>query len=238
MGYRESFIKFKDEKTLVQELRRYEKGENDSDLVHIVCVDRVKKQVSPFNEGELVIVVGGERSQQRDKNRLQKELGIKNVVDIVFIDNPYYWEIAEENGLSLGGFLTEHFESLSQNEYEELFKNEEEIIMQNVAKSKEIGICSEGVNQFEENLHHNNLNLQMELAEEKLGHIRTILELSYGMDIVIGLNEGEYSLFQDCDNCGGYHLLETYSMEEAVALDAETEADDLIEVYFTDWDTK
>ncbi len=37
MGYQESFIKFKDEKTLVQELRRYEKGEKDSDLVHIVA---------------------------------------------------------------------------------------------------------------------------------------------------------------------------------------------------------
>lgn len=367
---------------MVQELKRYEKCEKDSDRVHIVCVDRVKKQVSPFNEGELVVVVGGERSQQRDKNRLQKELGIKNIVDIVFIDNPFYWEIAEGKGISLGDFLTENFESLSENEYEELFKNGEEIIMQNVAKSKEIGslesykvvrlveeiehnekrkllfineqykaaklelkglfttqeawmiviklntvqisseqeqseksilikniqeeihnssdgklydingnlllsklnrlsefqaytvlrmtseflnkyldvdhdqnsedllneifmvsknestnhdeICSGEFNQCEENTQHTNLNLQMELAEEKLGHIKKILKLSSGIDIVIGLNEGEYSLFQDCDNCGGYHLLETYSIEEAVALDAETEADDLIETYFTD----
>ncbi|MFT4413359.1 hypothetical protein ACLM5H_05820 [Fredinandcohnia humi] len=220
MGYQESFIKFKDEKTLVQELRRYEKGEKDSDLVHIVCVDRVKKQVSPFNEGELVVVAGGERSQQRDKNRLQKELGIKNIVDIVFIDNPFYWEMAEEKGIDFGDFLTEHFESLSENEYEELFKNEEEIIMQ--------------INQSGENTQQTNIKLQMELAMEKLGHIRTILELSSGIDIVIGLNEGEYSLFQDCDNCGGYHLLEIYSIEEAVALVAETEAEDLIEMYFTE----
>lgn len=220
MGYQESFIKFKDEKTLLQELRRYEKGEKDSDLVHFVCVDRVKKQISPFNEGELVVVVGGKRGQQRDKNKPQKELGIKNIADIVFIDNPFYWEMAEEKVINFGDFLTEHFESLSENEYEELFKNKEEIIMQ--------------INQCEENTPQTNLNLQMKLAEEKLGHIRTILELSSGIDIVIGLNEGEYSLFQDCDNCGGYHLLETYSIEEAVALDAETEADDLIETYFTD----
>ncbi len=40
--------------------------------------------------------------------------------------------------------------------------------------------------------------------------------------------------FRDCDNCGGYHLLETYSTEEAVALVAETEAEDLIEMYFTE----
>lgn len=32
MGYQESFIKFKDEKTLVQELRRYEKGEKIATL--------------------------------------------------------------------------------------------------------------------------------------------------------------------------------------------------------------
>lgn len=220
MGYQESFIKFKDTKTLIEELRRYEKKDKSKDLADIVCVDRVKKQVSPFKEGELVVVVGGERSQQRDKNRLQKELGIKNIVDIVFIDNPYYWEIAGEKGISLRDFLTEHFESLSESEYEELFKNGNEIIMQ--------------INQSEKNTQQTNLNLQMVLAEEKLGHIKKILELSSGVDIVIGLNEGEYSLFQDCDNCGGYHLLETYSIEEAVALDAKTAADDLIEKYFTD----
>jgi len=127
-------------------------------------------------------VAGGERSQQRDKNRLQKELGIKNIVDIVFIDNPFYWEMAEEKGNDFGDFLTEHFESLLENEYEELFKNEEEIIMQ--------------INQSVENTQQTNIKLQMELAMEKLEHIRTILELSSGIDIVIGLNEGEYSLFQ------------------------------------------
>ncbi|MBN6185677.1 hypothetical protein JQN58_01600 [Aneurinibacillus sp. BA2021] len=122
MGYQESFIKFKDEKTLVQELRRYENGEKDSDLVHIVCVDRVKKQVSPFNEGELVAVVGGDRSQQRDIKRLQKELGIKNIAHIVFVDNSIYWEIAEEKGVGFGVFLKEHFEQLSKEEYAELLK--------------------------------------------------------------------------------------------------------------------
>jgi hypothetical protein len=122
MGYQESFIKFKDEKTLVQELRRYEKYEKDSDLVRIVCVDRVKKQVFPFNEGELVAVVGGDRGQQRDKERLQKELGIRNIVDIVFVDNPIYWEMAEDKGVRFTDFLKEHFIQLSKGEYEEFLK--------------------------------------------------------------------------------------------------------------------
>lgn len=122
MGYQESFIKFNDEKTLVQELRRYEKGEKDSDLVRIVCVDRVKKQVFPFKEGELVAVVGGDRGQQRDKKRLQKELGIRNIVDVVFVDNPIYWEMAEDKGVRFTAFLKEHFVQLSKDEYEELLK--------------------------------------------------------------------------------------------------------------------
>lgn len=122
MGYQESFIKFKDEKTLIQELRRYEKRGKESDLVDIVCVDRVKKQVFPFKEGELVAVVGGDRGQQRDKKRLQNELGIRNIVDVVFVDNPIYWEMAEDKGVRFTVFLKEHFVQLSKDEYEELLK--------------------------------------------------------------------------------------------------------------------
>ncbi|WP_157950992.1 hypothetical protein [Peribacillus acanthi] len=45
-------------------------------------------------------MVGGDRGQQRDKKRLQKELGIRNIVDIVFfVDNPIYWEMAEDKGV-------------------------------------------------------------------------------------------------------------------------------------------
>lgn len=121
MGYQESFIKFRDQKTLIEQLKRYEKREK-SDLVKIVCVDRVKKEIYPFKVGELVAVVGGERSEQRDRNRIRKGLGITNIQDIVFIDNPYYWEMAMEQDGGLGEILDEYFERLSDEEYAELLK--------------------------------------------------------------------------------------------------------------------
>lgn len=121
MGYQESFIKFKDQQTLIEQLKRYEKREK-SDLVEIVCVDRVKKEIYPFKEGELVAVVGGERSEQRDRNRLKRELGITKIQDIWFVDNPIYWEMAMERDVDLGDFLGEYFEKLSDVEYAELLK--------------------------------------------------------------------------------------------------------------------
>lgn len=121
MGYQESFIKFKDKETLIEQLKRYEKREK-SDLVEIICVDRLKKEIYPFKKGELVAVVGGERSEQRERNRLRKELGIAKIQDIVFVDNPIYWEMAMEKDVGLGDFLWEHFERLSDKEYAELLK--------------------------------------------------------------------------------------------------------------------
>ncbi|MEH7076221.1 hypothetical protein [Neobacillus drentensis] len=128
MGYQESFIQFKSKKSLMEELRRYDKRDKSSDIADLVCVDRVKKEVFPFKEGELVAVVCGERSEQRDKNRLRSGLGIRNVKDIVFIDNPVYWEMAEEQGIiDLGAFLSMHFEKLSKDEYNALLKKEQEV---------------------------------------------------------------------------------------------------------------
>lgn len=122
MGHQESFIKFKDTKTLIEQLRRYEKRDKSEDMAEILCVDRVIKEIHPFKEGELVAVVCGERSEQRDRNKLRKGVGINNVQDIVFIDNPVYWEMAEEREVDLGVILREHFEKLSDEEYQGLLK--------------------------------------------------------------------------------------------------------------------
>jgi hypothetical protein len=121
MGYQESFIKFKNKKNLVEQLKRYEK-QGKSDLIEIVCVDRVKKDIVPFKEGELVAVVAGERSEQRELSRLERELGISKIQDIVFIDNPLYWDMAMDRGGGLKEILEEHFEILSDGEYKELLK--------------------------------------------------------------------------------------------------------------------
>lgn len=117
MGYQESLIKFKDEKMLIEELKKYSKRDNSSDFAEIVCVDRVKKDIYPFKKGELVAVVCGERSEQRTEIRLREGLGIDNVKEIVFIDNEMYWKMAEKQGIDLGVFLAKYFKKLSEDEY-------------------------------------------------------------------------------------------------------------------------
>ncbi|RRJ54924.1 hypothetical protein EHV15_35730 [Paenibacillus oralis] len=117
MGYQESFVQFANEDDLKQELQRYSLREKQHDIAEIVCVDRVRKTLFPFHIGELLAVVCGERSVQRSKEDLSAGLGLQNVKSIVFID--HYLELS--NG-DLDNFLNEHFERLSDDEYEELIK--------------------------------------------------------------------------------------------------------------------
>ena len=98
-------------------MKRYDKRDKSADIAEIVCVDRVKKTIYPFKKGELVAVVCGERSEQRNFNRLREGLGITNVQEIVFIDNPHYWNMAMEQDVKLSQFLGEHFEKLSDDKY-------------------------------------------------------------------------------------------------------------------------
>ncbi|MNF66521.1 hypothetical protein D3C84_483160 [compost metagenome] len=119
MGYQESFVQFKNKETLVSELKKYKIRNFDEDLARVYGVNKVKKSIKPFREGELVLVVGGERSEQRNEKRLVDGLGINNVKNIVFIDNPAYWEMS--NG-EIGKLLDEHFEQLSEKEHDELLK--------------------------------------------------------------------------------------------------------------------
>lgn len=120
MGYQESFIKFNDTNTLKLELRKYGKRDKSKDFAEIVCVDRVKRDIFPFKVGDLVAVVCGERSEQSDRNCLRQGLGIKNVNEIVFIDNPFYHEMAWEQDCDLGSILSDHFERLTDAEYKKL----------------------------------------------------------------------------------------------------------------------
>ncbi|MGV2887579.1 hypothetical protein [Paenibacillus taichungensis] len=117
MGYQESFVQFASEDQLKQELRKYSLRDKQYDLADVACVDRVIKAVDPFQVGELLAVVCGERSVQRRKEDLEEGLGMQNVKSIVFIDN--YFE--RSNG-DLDGFLREHFERLSDEEYEALIQ--------------------------------------------------------------------------------------------------------------------
>ncbi|MCM3570505.1 hypothetical protein [Neobacillus mesonae] len=122
MGTQASFIKFKDMTTTKKELRKYQKRDKSDDVVDIVALEKVKKDIFPFKEGEVVAVVAGERWIQRENKELCKELGLKNIVEVVFVDNPYYWDLAIEENKSIDDILGEHFEKLSDEECKEFLK--------------------------------------------------------------------------------------------------------------------
>lgn len=117
MGYQESFIQFKNDQDLIEEIRKYKGRDTSGDLAQLVCIDRVKKAVSPFNEGELVAVVCGDRSEQRTTDALKEGLGIENVKSITFID-----EYMDQADGDLQGFLEEHFKKLSDAEMETIIR--------------------------------------------------------------------------------------------------------------------
>lgn len=119
MGYQESFIQFKSVDLLKSELKKYAARDKEDDLAEIVSVNKVKEAVMPFKKGDLVAVVCGERSEQRDNSRLKEGLGIENVKNIVFIDNPTYYELSKDD---FHGFLNKHFEQITEEEYQELIQ--------------------------------------------------------------------------------------------------------------------
>lgn len=86
MGYQESFIKFRSISILKKEINKYKERNTDNDLVKIVAIDKVKKEVYPFKKGDYLAVVAGERSSQRTKGNLYQHLGIKHIKKIVPID--------------------------------------------------------------------------------------------------------------------------------------------------------
>lgn len=115
MGYQQSFIKFKDLELLKSELIKYNQRNSEYDLATVYGVVKIIKPISPFEKNELALVMGGERSEQRNTNRLKEGLGIENAQEIVFIDNPYYWELSDGN---IGELLDEHFQTITKDEYE------------------------------------------------------------------------------------------------------------------------
>ncbi|CAM5734386.1 hypothetical protein SAFG77S_11616 [Streptomyces afghaniensis] len=52
MGTQASFIKFKDMTTTKKELRKYQKRDKSDDVVDIVALEKIKKDIFPSKEGE------------------------------------------------------------------------------------------------------------------------------------------------------------------------------------------
>jgi len=67
-------------------------------------------------------------------------------------------------------------------------------------------------------------DLKMSLAIGKVEHIWSILELKYGINLALGVNEGILDVYVDCIDFGETHFIKSYSIEEAIKLDVESEA--------------
>ena len=90
MGRQQSYVKFKNAEVLMFELAKYMNRDSKKDLTYVIGTCLVLKDVQSwenFDKGEIVMVLSGERHAQRSRENLLQELGIDNVVEIVFIDN-------------------------------------------------------------------------------------------------------------------------------------------------------
>lgn len=90
MGYQESYVQFENEDILFEELKKYKKRDTDGDLAYIIGLVIVTQKIGPFHEGEYLMVVSGERSEQRNSARLYEGLGIGRVHHCYFIDDFLY----------------------------------------------------------------------------------------------------------------------------------------------------
>ncbi|MFC3041573.1 hypothetical protein ACFOGI_15105 [Virgibacillus xinjiangensis] len=115
MGYQESYIRFQTEKDLRNEWKQYKERfkEKSPLLAEVVCASRAKKDVFPIRQGELMLVVVGERSAQK-MHTIEQSLGIKKVKGIIPIDDLI--GLAGEQHMLLDEFLQSHFHVLTREE--------------------------------------------------------------------------------------------------------------------------
>jgi len=121
MGLQQSYVKFENEKLLLEELKKYVKRDSKGDQTYVLGTVKVLKSMEPFLKGELAIVLGGERHGQRNLMNLKEETGIENAQSITFIDNETYCMLS---GGDLGKFLNEHFYFHNPKEFNELVMEE------------------------------------------------------------------------------------------------------------------
>lgn len=68
----------------------------------------------------------------------------------------------------------------------------------------------------------------LEVASEKIRHVRTLLRLRYNLLVTIVATDGGFDLYVNCDSCFSLHYLEFYSIEELIELDVASEAKYLV----------
>lgn len=123
MGHQASFIKFRNKKTLVEQMKKYENQpeRKRSDLVEIVAVYRVKKAIWPFNKGEFVPVVAGERGVIYNIPLLKEELGISKFQQVIAVDCAEYYFMQIEQNIDI---FDVYFEELPKEIWTELLFGE------------------------------------------------------------------------------------------------------------------
>lgn len=106
MGFQQSYIKFKNENDLKEELSRLIQRKikfRNYTSCDVVGVGRAVEPFEPFKKYEYFLVIIGERFPQKSEENLYEELGIMNIEEIVFIDD--YFDLAEDEGLELSDWL-------------------------------------------------------------------------------------------------------------------------------------
>lgn len=92
------------------------------------------------------------------------------------------------------------------------------------------------VTDLEEDYAHNHFNDDyseidegwLEVASEKIRHIRTLLGLRYNLLVTIIATDGGFDLYVNCDSCFTLHHLQFYSIEELIEIDVASEAQYLV----------
>ncbi|MFC2947626.1 hypothetical protein [Virgibacillus sediminis] len=115
MGYQESYIRFRSERDLRKEWKQYkERVKQETPLLaEVVCASSAKKDVYPIKQGEMMLVVVGERSAQK-MHTIERSLDIKRVKGIIPIDD--FIVLAGEQHMHLDEFLQSHFHVLTREE--------------------------------------------------------------------------------------------------------------------------
>ncbi|MFC2946775.1 hypothetical protein [Virgibacillus sediminis] len=79
-----------------------------------------QEDVYPIKQGEMVLVVVGERSAQK-MHTIERSLGIKKIKGIIPIDN--FIGLAGEQHMLLDEFLESHFHVLTRKEEDDFLQN-------------------------------------------------------------------------------------------------------------------
>jgi len=113
VGYQESFVKFENNEVAIEEIKAYMARDRESYTTRLYTVKEVVKDIPMFKKGELVMVVGGERADQRGPFSLEEGIGIKNAVDVIYIDDYLFDHRGNKEGKD---YLAEHFRNIHPSE--------------------------------------------------------------------------------------------------------------------------